>query len=61
MIQNEILENRISYKGYGEEQPVDTNDTQGGRANNRRTEFKVLRTNYKSGETAQGPGSESDK
>ena len=28
---------------------------------NRRTEFKVLRTNYKSGETAQGPGSESDK
>jgi outer membrane protein OmpA-like peptidoglycan-associated protein len=42
LIQNEILENRISYKGYGEEQPVDTNDTPEGRANNRRTEFKVL-------------------
>jgi peptidoglycan-associated lipoprotein len=28
---------------------------------NRRTEFKVLRTDYKSGETAQGPGADSDK
>jgi peptidoglycan-associated lipoprotein len=28
---------------------------------NRRTEFKVLRTNYKPGETAQGPGQEDNK
>jgi peptidoglycan-associated lipoprotein len=28
---------------------------------NRRTEFKVLRTNYKAGETAQGPGAQEDK
>jgi peptidoglycan-associated lipoprotein len=28
---------------------------------NRRTEFKVLRTDYKSGETAQGPGADRDK
>ena len=28
--------------GYGEEQPVDTNDTPEGRQNNRRVEFKIL-------------------
>ena len=28
---------------------------------NRRTEFKVLRTDYKPGETAQGPGSGDNK
>ncbi len=33
---------RLSYKGYGETSPVDTNDTEAGRANNRRTEFVVV-------------------
>ncbi len=33
---------RLSWKGYGLTRPVDTNDTPDGRANNRRTEFKVL-------------------
>ena len=42
LVQKEIPEERIKYKGYGEEQPMDTNDTPAGRANNRRTEFKVL-------------------
>ncbi len=37
-----ISGDRLTYKGYGEEQPVDTNDTEEGRANNRRTEIKVL-------------------
>lgn len=32
---------RLTAKGYGEVNPVDTNDTPGGRANNRRVEFKV--------------------
>ncbi len=32
---------RLSYKGYGEAMPVDSNDTESGRHNNRRTEFKV--------------------
>lgn len=43
LIDHEIAEGRIQYKGYGEEQPVDTNETAEGRANNRRTEFKVLK------------------
>lgn len=38
----QIDSTRMQYKGYGEQQPRDTNDTSEGRANNRRTEFKVL-------------------
>jgi outer membrane protein OmpA-like peptidoglycan-associated protein len=34
---------RLSYKGYADTHPVDTNETEEGRANNRRTEFTVLR------------------
>jgi outer membrane protein OmpA-like peptidoglycan-associated protein len=34
---------RLKYKGYGYSIPIDTNDTPEGRANNRRTELKVLR------------------
>lgn len=33
---------RLAYKGYGFDQPVDTNDTEEGKANNRRTEVKIL-------------------
>ncbi len=33
---------RLVFKGYGESDPIDTNDTEAGRANNRRTEFKVI-------------------
>lgn len=33
---------RIQFKGYGKSLPVDTNDTDEGRANNRRVEFKIL-------------------
>lgn len=32
---------RISAKGYGESQPIQSNDTDAGRAANRRTEFKI--------------------
>lgn len=32
---------RLTTKGYGESDPVDTNDTKEGRANNRRVAFKV--------------------
>ena len=41
LIENGIEVDRLSYKGYGETQPIDTNDTEEGRANNRRSEFKI--------------------
>jgi len=33
---------RLQYKGFGDTKPLDTNNTEEGRAKNRRTEFKVL-------------------
>ncbi len=33
---------QLSYKGYGKTQPVESNDTEEGRAKNRRTELKVI-------------------
>ena len=38
-----ISEERIRYRGYGMGQPVSSNDTEEGRARNRRTELKILR------------------
>lgn len=32
---------RITFKGYGDTQPVDSNDSDKGRSNNRRTEFRI--------------------
>lgn len=42
LVENKISEKLLSYNGYADEQPIDTNDTDKGRANNRRTEFKIL-------------------
>ena len=41
LIENGVEDIRLSYKGYGETQPIDVNDTDEGRANNRRSEFKI--------------------
>lgn len=42
LVQAGIAADRLSHKGFGESQPVDTNDTEAGRANNRRTELEII-------------------
>ena len=42
LITKGIKTDRLTYKGYGSKQPVDSNETDKGRQNNRRTEFKVI-------------------
>jgi outer membrane protein OmpA-like peptidoglycan-associated protein len=41
LVENGIDTSRLTAKGYGQESPIDTNDTRAGRANNRRVEVKV--------------------
>jgi OOP family OmpA-OmpF porin len=43
LISQGIDANRLQAKGYGESKPIDSNDTEEGRANNRRVEFTVLK------------------
>lgn len=42
LIQQGISNSRLSAKGYGSSQPIDTNATTEGKANNRRVEIKIL-------------------
>ncbi|MBQ0118369.1 MAG: OmpA family protein, partial [Bacteroidales bacterium] len=42
MIRRGIDESRIEAEGKGESEPIDTNDTEEGRAKNRRVEFVIL-------------------
>lgn len=42
LITNGIGAEKLSFKGYGETVPIESNETSKGRASNRRTEFKVL-------------------
>ncbi|MDG1451487.1 MAG: OmpA family protein [Polaribacter sp.] len=41
LVKNGIDASRLTVKGYGQESPIDTNDTRAGRTNNRRVEVKV--------------------
>lgn len=42
LVANGIAKERLSFAGYGMTRPIDTNDTEQGRANNRRTEFSIV-------------------
>ena len=42
LVSQGISENRLQAAGYGQSRPVDTNDTDEGRKNNRRTELQIL-------------------
>ncbi len=42
LIEHGIAKERLSYKGFGETMPINTEDSDKGRALNRRTEFRVL-------------------
>lgn len=42
LIDRGIPESRLQYNGYGPNLPIDSNDTEAGRAKNRRTEFQII-------------------
>lgn len=43
LVKNGIEEKRLTFKGYGESSPIATNETDEGRQENRRTEFKIIK------------------
>lgn len=42
LINNGISADRLQFKGFGAEQPISSNDTEEGRANNRRTSVRII-------------------
>ncbi|MBC8266050.1 MAG: OmpA family protein [Flavobacteriales bacterium] len=42
LLDNGIVAGKLDYKGFGKQEPIASNDTQKGRAQNRRTEFVIL-------------------
>jgi len=42
LISHGIAKERLTSQGFGQTKPIDTNDTDGGRQNNRRVEFQIL-------------------
>jgi len=48
LIANGIEKERVAFKGYGLTQPIASNDTEEGRQQNRRTEFKIISKDFAS-------------
>jgi outer membrane protein OmpA-like peptidoglycan-associated protein len=45
LVDKGISSERLTFKGYGFDNPVEDNATEAGRAKNRRTEFKIIKVN----------------
>jgi outer membrane protein OmpA-like peptidoglycan-associated protein len=43
LVQQGIVNNRLTAKGYADAQPIADNKTDAGRKQNRRTEFKIIK------------------
>lgn len=43
LVSSGITSSRMSFKGYGESKPIESNDNDSGRAVNRRVEFKIIK------------------
>jgi len=43
LIEQGIASSRLSSVGFGEAKPIDSNKTKAGKANNRRTEVKLVK------------------
>jgi cytochrome c oxidase subunit 2 len=42
LVEQGVSADRLTARGYGASRPIDTNDTDAGRENNRRTELKII-------------------
>ena len=42
LIKLDVPSQQLVYKGYGKSQPIESNNTEQGRATNRRTEIKII-------------------
>lgn len=51
LVEHGVTASRLSSDGFGPDKPIDTNDTEAGRAKNRRVEFIVLETAAEEGWT----------
>ena len=40
---NKGVQNKMTFKGYGDTQPIDSNESGDGRALNRRVEFEIIK------------------
>lgn len=56
LIEHGVAGGRLAAKGYGSDRPLAPNDTEEGRAKNRRVEFRVLRARAASPPAPAAPG-----